>query len=100
MTNALKKISRIASEANQTLPTWNTTLSSVYSTGAAAALEDQVCYGAYRLAVFEALHYMSTHHKDLLKVDNNRIRYIMQTPRILGGVSDLLNVRVYDSIYT
>ena len=53
---SLKKISRLASEANQVVPTMNNDLSGLYSTGASAASEDITPRGSYLLTLIEALH--------------------------------------------
>lgn len=53
---ALKKISRLASEANQVIPTLNGDISGLYSTGASAASEDVVPTHAYITTLVEAMH--------------------------------------------
>lgn len=53
---ALKKVSRLASEANQVIPTVNGDLSGLYSTGASATSEDLTPGCAYTTTLFEAMH--------------------------------------------
>lgn len=44
VSNALKKISRINSKANQTIPTFNWKISGMFSAGSSTAGEDHVPY--------------------------------------------------------
>lgn len=53
---ALKKMSRLASEANQVIQTLNGDLSGIYSTGTSAASKDECPMNAYRVTIVEAAH--------------------------------------------
>lgn len=54
VSGALKKISRLASEANQVIPSLNSDLSGFFSTGAAAAAEDTTPRTSYYCTLVEA----------------------------------------------
>nr|WPR17567.1 MAG: RNA-dependent RNA polymerase [Beetle nyamivirus] len=56
VSSALKRVSRLASEANQSIPSLNADLSGFFSTGAAAASKDIIPGPAYLCTVIEALH--------------------------------------------
>ncbi|UDL13960.1 MAG: RNA dependent RNA polymerase [Xiangshan Nyami-like virus] len=54
VSGALKRVSRLASEANQVIPSLNSDLSGLFSTGASAAAEDSTPMYAYYCTIVEA----------------------------------------------
>ena len=55
MSGALKRISRVSSEANQTISTLNGDISGMFSAGTASAAEDKTPIPSYLTTVFEAI---------------------------------------------
>lgn len=53
VSSAIKKISRVNSEANQTIPTFNGKIAGMFSAGSSAAGEDHVPYMAYYVTCVE-----------------------------------------------
>lgn len=82
---ALKKISRLASEANQVIPTVNGDLSGLYSTGASAAAEDLTPGCAYVTAVFEAMHLLRRSMPWLREKSLGHSIVLATNTRTLGG---------------
>lgn len=54
VSGCLKRISRLASEANQTIPTLSGDLAGIFSTGATSAAEDSTPIYAYFATIVEA----------------------------------------------
>lgn len=82
---ALKKISRLASEANQVIPTVNGDLSGLYSTGASAPAEDMTPGCAYVTAVFESIHLLRRVMPWLREKTLGHSIVLATTSRSLGG---------------
>lgn len=58
VSTALKKISRVNSEANQTIPTFNGKIAGMFSAGSSAVGEDHVPYWAYYVTCVETAHHI------------------------------------------
>lgn len=86
VSNTLKKISRIHSEANQTIPTFNGKISGMFSAGAAAAGEDYVPYWAYYVTCVEEAHHIRRHMSYLYKRPLENSICLLLIGRILGGL--------------
>lgn len=86
VSSALKKISRLSSEANQVIPTLNGDLSGLYSTGASAAAEDVTPGNAYRVTLMEAMHMLRRSLPWLRTRDAGHTVVLAATTRTLGGL--------------
>lgn len=85
VSTALKKISRLASEANQVVPTLNGDLSGLYSTGASGASEDVTPTAAYTCTMFEAAHILRRNMPWLREIEDSHTVTLVTTSRTLGG---------------
>lgn len=85
VSSTLKKISRLASEANQVVPTLNGDISGLYSTGASAASEDFTPGPAYTCTMFEAAHMLRRTMSWLRTKDDSYTIALITTSRTLGG---------------
>lgn len=82
---ALKKISRLASEANQVIPTVNGDLSGLYSTGASAAAEDLTPKSAYITTLVESMHLLRRSMPWLREKSLGHSIVLATNTRTLGG---------------
>lgn len=82
---ALKKISRLASEANQVIPTVNGDISGLYSTGASAASEDLTPGCAYVTTLVESMHLLRRSMPWLREKSLGHSIVLSTNTRTLGG---------------
>lgn len=85
ISGALKKISRLASESNQIIPTHNVDMSGLYSTEASAASEDPTPLAAYKVTLIEALHSSRRHLPWLKQKLDGWSSVLVTNTRVLGG---------------
>lgn len=85
VSGALKKISRLASEANQTIPTLSGDLSGIFSTGASSAAEDLTPRSAYFCTIVEASLSFLNAQSWALKEPFEYVCCIFLVTRCLGG---------------
>lgn len=83
VSTVLKKISRLASEANQVVLTLNGDLSGLYSTGSSAASYDVT--PTYTCTMFEAAHMLRRCIPWLKEKDDSHSISLVTTSRTLGG---------------
>lgn len=86
VSTALKKVSRLASEANQVIPTLNGDISGMYSTGASAASEDVTPQAAYQTTLIESLHVLRRHYPWLRDRPEGFSLVMATVSRTLGGL--------------
>lgn len=86
VSNALKKISRVNSKANQTIPTFNGKLSGMFSAGSSAAGEDHVPYWAYYVTCVETAHHIRRHMSFLQRQPIENTTSLLLIGRVLGGL--------------
>ncbi|QPB73978.1 RdRp [Hymenopteran orino-related virus OKIAV85] len=85
VSGALKRISRLASEANQVIPSLNSDLSGLFSTGATAAAEDSTPMYAYFCTVLEAALHLRHELPWLRTAPWEKTCCILLLTRTLGG---------------
>ncbi|ANQ45640.1 RNA-dependent RNA polymerase, partial [Orinoco virus] len=85
VSSALKRISRVASEANQTIPSINGDLAGVFSTGMAAAQKDHHPVAAYWTTIVEASFTLQERFPELARYPVEYLTALVSTSRILGG---------------
>lgn len=85
ISSCCKRISRIASEANQVIPSLQEDLSSIFSTGATAGGEDNTPMAAYYCTIVEAALRLYTAHSQLLSEPWEYLCCLLLTTRCLGG---------------
>lgn len=83
VSTALKKISRVNSEANQTIPTFNGKIAGMFSAGSSAAGEDHVPYA--RTCV-ETAHHVRRHMSFLQRRPIENTSCMLMIGRVLGGL--------------
>ncbi len=83
---AIKRITRIASEANQTVPVFNGDLSRMFSTGATAAGEDHKPDYSYLTTCVEALHHIRREFSWLKEQPLGVSTASLLVSRVLGGL--------------
>lgn len=86
MSGALKRISRVASEANQTIQTLNGDISGIFSLCTAAAAEDKTPIPSYITTVFEAILRITQSFPWMHTVPLEQAAMSVCVSRILGGL--------------
>lgn len=86
VSTALKKISRVNSEANQTIPTFNGKIAGMFSAGSSAAGEDHVPYWAYYVTCVETAHHIRRHMSFLQRKPIENTSCMLMIGRVLGGL--------------
>lgn len=92
---ALKKMSRLTSEANQLIPTFIGDISGLYSTGASATSEDITPGWAYGVTLVEAMHMFKRQMSWLRTKEEEHSIVFTSDSRTLGGFP----VKSYPSFY-
>ncbi|KAJ2954234.1 hypothetical protein O0L34_g2479 [Tuta absoluta] len=82
---SLKKISRVTSEANQTLPTLNTLLSGMFACGASCANEDYSPVPSYVTTILEATVLMYRKYPWMMKRPVEWMTVLWSMSRAVGG---------------
>lgn len=82
----LKKISRVNSQANQTIPTFNGKIAGMFSAGSSAAGEDYVPYWAYYVTCVETAHHIRRHMFFLHRQPIENTSCVLMIGRVLGGL--------------
>lgn len=90
VSGALKKVSRLTSEANQAIYTLNTVLAGLFSSGAAIAGDDITPIPAYTLTVFEASIALWKAHPEYLSRSNEWMTVLLLMNRSVGGYPTVL----------
>jgi hypothetical protein len=83
---ALKRISRVASEANQTIPTLNGDISGIFSSGTAAAAEDPLPCSSYIVSAVEALLRIEETFPWIKNQPHEHKAMFLSVTRTLGGL--------------
>lgn len=86
VSTALKKISRVNSEANQTIPTFNGKIAGMFSAGSSAAGEDHVPYLSYYVTCVETAHHVRRHMSFLQRRPIENTSCMLMVGRVLGGL--------------
>lgn len=82
---ALKKASRIGTEMQETVPSMNARLSSIFSTGVSVAAEDVSPIPAYVVSVLES-YCVINDYKDIGRIPPEILTLMMLITRSLGGL--------------
>lgn len=85
VSGALKKASRLTSEANQAVYTLNTVIAGLFSSGASIAGDDITPLPAYSLTVFEAVVALWRAHPALMGRTNEWMTVLILMNRSVGG---------------
>lgn len=85
VSGALKKVSRLTSEANQAIHTLNTVLAGLFSSGASIAGDDISPIPAYLLTVFETSLTLWRTHPDFLTCSDEWFAVLLMMNRSVGG---------------
>ncbi|CAB3229914.1 unnamed protein product [Arctia plantaginis] len=85
VSSSLKRISRISSEANQTIPSFNSDIAGIYSTGMSAAQKDHTPISAFWTTVLEASIAAHERFPELNKYPPEYVACLLSVPRTLGG---------------
>lgn len=86
VSTALKKISRVNSEANQTIPTFYGKIAGMFSAGSSAAGEDHVPYWSYYVTCVETAHHIRRHMSFLQRRPIENTSCMLMIGRVLGGL--------------
>lgn len=70
LSSALKKVSRLTSEANQAVYTLNTVLAGLFSSGTAIAGDDITPIPPYMITIFEAAMTLWKHHPEFTSMSD------------------------------
>lgn len=87
---ALKKVSRLTSEANQAIYTLNTVLAGLFSSGTSIAGDDISPIPAYVLTIFEASVTLWRCHSEYLLHSNEWMATLLMMNRSVGGYPTVL----------
>ncbi|KAJ8736970.1 hypothetical protein PYW07_000241 [Mythimna separata] len=85
VSSALKRISRMASEANQTIPSHNGDIAGVFSAGMGAAQKDHLPIPSYWCTILEASIMAQDRFPQLRRYPVEYIVCLLSVPRTLGG---------------
>nr|UHR49719.1 MAG: RNA-dependent RNA polymerase [Hangzhou Nyamivirus 1] len=85
VSSAIKRISRVASEANQTIPSFNGDISGIFSAGMGTAQKDHVPHHAYWTTILEASIAMIDRFPSLSKHPVEFRVALLSVTRTLGG---------------
>lgn len=90
VSGALKKVSRLTSEANQAVYTLNTVLAGLFSSGASIAGDDLSPIPAYMLTIFEASFALWRTHPEYTLKTNEWMTVLLLMNRAVGGYPTVL----------
>ncbi|CAB3241750.1 unnamed protein product [Arctia plantaginis] len=85
VSSSLKRISRISSEANQTIPSFNSDIAGIYSTGMSSAQKDHTPIPSFWATVLEASIAAHERFPELSRYPPEYISCLLSVPRTLGG---------------
>lgn len=88
VSGALKKVSRLTSEANQAVYTLNTIVSGLFSSGASVAGDDTTPIPAYMLTLFESALALWRHHPEYIGMPNEWMTVLLLMNRSVGGYNE------------
>lgn len=87
---ALKKVSRLTSEANQSIHTLNTVIAGLFSSGTSIAGDDLTPIPAYMITVFEAALTLWRCHSEYRTQSNEWMATLLLMNRSVGGYPTVL----------
>lgn len=90
VSSALKKATRLTSEANQAVVTLNTIISGLFSSSASVAGDDTSPSAAYRLTLFEASLVLWKRHPSFENMSNEWMTVLLLMNRSVGGYPTVL----------
>ncbi|CAG5000775.1 unnamed protein product [Parnassius apollo] len=85
VSGAIKKATRLTSEANQTIHTTNATIAGLFSSGVSIAGDDESPVPAYMLTVYEAARVLWRLHPEYLQQSDEWMITLLLMNRTIGG---------------